>query len=470
MSNPSGTYRPPNSTYMGTRRSGRRTGRSIPPGSVQSDASRGEQIHSPKGPSSFRHRPRALQQWLRSMHYNVAVDGVIGDITRSAVDAWRHGIPGRKWTEHSATIDDPNRHNTPNNKSGHRQVYNEPLAHDAHRSGMLPPVRHQHGGTAMPRGSAGGMFPGIDPDMYTKALMDQEYGPILSELMREEKRTRAIGGNREAELKDMYAKLAGDYGTAATADAASRQKTIADIAGIAGGLQGGIAMDSEVAGDVAATGDIAADTARLIDMSESGYERDSANAARLGGLFATGQAHRDTKDAVDEILGKRRDVLAERGAKSVATKTELLKWMTETGLAAKGLGLDEAKFGLDVLNSNRQNRLTNAQIRASEAGITNDTVRAQAALINAQRQKGSGNYPRNFQRLNPAQRSKIGEAIIGSITGGEDQLATVRKINSAMRSFGYKPGKDRAAGRFAWNLYQNVTGKRGDPSWWGLGG
>lgn len=411
-------------------------------------------IHSPGG--SRLQNPRALQSWLRNMGYNLAVDGVIGPLTRSALNAHQHGIPGRKWTSHNAPIDDPNRHNSQNNRNNQRQVGGEQTS--GVTQGKLPPVHHSRGGIALDGGSAGKGSFGIDPDTYVAALMKQEYGPILGDLMRQEIKARTIGSNREAELKDMYAHLAGDYGKDAAANAASRKAEIAQIAGLAPGLQSGIAMDSSVAQDLGARGSIAADTARLMDMSASSTDAQLTNSARLGGIFSVDQAHRDTQSNVQDILDKRQSTLAERGAKSITTRQDLMKWITETSMAAQGLGLDTAKAQDSFLNS--------AVGRENTAANTNYlNARANAAG----KPKPGTHFPKKFINMSPAQRLQVGDSVLGGLKDETNPQDVVRKINAGLKQLGFHPYKNENWGRFAANLYQRYTGQKADPRWWGLG-
>lgn len=403
---------------------------------------------------------KGMQKFLRKRGYNLAVDGVMGPMTRNAASAFRHGIKANAWNSKYAQMDDAQRHNTPANENNQRVGGTQRAG--ANRQGKAMRVDSgKSGGVKMPEGSAGGaLFPGLDPDVYARSVVDAEFGPQLSELSREEGRTRTAGQNRIHEMADMYNALGSRADTYAAEDNAARQRAIEQISGLASGLGKGIALDPLVSADMAGHGDIASDTARLIDMSERGYSSGSRMALQKGGLFEGRQA-RDTLDAsLEEIYGKRRDLLAQRGAKRTATQADLMKWATETDMARQSLGLESLK--------------TFEGIRSSREGSKIDRLNAQANLTRAG--KTNKAFPSKFKNLSPAQRRQVGDAVLNTVGDIVDaqgnprsQDSIVRMINSSLRSYGYKPRGNKNVGLFALDLYRRITGKAGDSRWWGLG-
>lgn len=412
------------------------------PANVTSDANRG-------GPAPAREpTTKQIQDHLRSLGYKLASDNQMGPITRSAMAAVKNHIPAKVWNLHITH---------PTNANNQRQQSNEP----AGPARTVPAIRSgKTGAEVLGSASHGGtMFPGIDPNMYTKALMDAEYGPVLAELMRQERVTRSSGDNRVAEIQDMYGAQQNRMQGYEKDNQAARDVAIQRIGGLAGGLGAGIAMDPNVQGDVNARGNIAESTARLLDMTDRNTGTASIRNMGLGGIFAANQAREDTRTKLGDIFTKRSAAIAERGAKAVTTKQDMLKWMTETGMAAQKLGLDTQS--------------TMASLASAAAGIRNkdaSTNYFNKRAANVGKAKAGSTFPKLFKNMSAPQKKQVGDAVrnaVGDPTGKNTEQI-VRMINSTLRSYGYKPKMNRNWGNFAKNLYESITSQKADPGWWGL--
>ncbi len=340
------------------------------------------------------------------------------------------------------------------------------------------PVKVRSGATGQVRMGAR-RRPGRRPtseDEYLNALMEAEYGPALAELQRETERTRNVGENRALEIGDLYNRYVGDLGTSNAASAAEREKRLLQIQGLPAAFN--VGMDESVRKDLAGYSDISADTARTLATVEGDYDRRMAESARMGGVFTQGQIRRGTDADVEELSAKRRDLLAQRGAKRTSTSMELklanrefaLK-AAELSAAAEGMGLDSEKTRAEIAAMGASLGLDERKFGLEKAKTAADIAYTQAQTRKANKYKpggGATKFPRKFSKLTPVDREALGTTVLKRLGQVEDQATIVRIINNSLKSMGYNVYQNKKVGRYAQQLYATYTGRPGDPKWWGI--
>jgi hypothetical protein len=436
-------------------------------GGVQSDAASGYGPPPKKRPSTH-----DVQAYLRKLGYNIAVDGDMGPITRSAMAAHAHKIGAHAWNMRNAHIDDANQHNTPVNKNNQRDVATRPNRHMDRQPNVRPVnVRSGKTGHTVMKGGAG-KSEGMSATRYVDAMMDAQYGPILAELQRQETSQTNIGNNKMAEERDMYNNWSTDLAARAATGATDRAKNIQAIEA----PNFAVGMDPAVAAELAARSDISADTARTLSAGDAAFDQRMIEAAKAGGVFAASQANQDMQSKVKDIQAQRTDVLGQRGAARNVALQDKMQSDREYGLklqemiaGMQGMGLDTAKAEL--------------QLEAMRSGLVNDVLGRQKAmadikyrnkqtrLLGTNKGKGTQAFPRKFDKLRPDDRQKLSDIVLGHLNGvpNANTQTIVRIINNSLRSYGYKPRGNRTVGEFAASLYGAYTGRNPNRKWWGLG-
>jgi hypothetical protein len=451
---------------------------------------------------------KAQQDYLKRMGYEVMVDGRKGPNTITALDAFRKGkAPGQynRWWNQQVKVRDPHHDASPVNKNNQTVVGNEP---GKPRPAQLPPVRSGRGkgkgAVVLPAGRATNnpylKDDAIDPETYANALADAEYGPVLAELLRQEERTRNVGTNRTAEIRDMYGSYVSDTeGRFAEANK-ERERLAAATGGLSAAITGAVPLGEAGAAELATRGNIESEYARTVERGDSEYDRRLVAAAQGGGVFAAGQSQREMADALTEIGGKRTDVTAARGASLAKARQEAIQWNSQHAM-------ERAQMMAQIQDSKIKNSIAMAQLQAamqmqplesekamaeinriyadigrmnSDAGqipLQKELTKAQIAKTRRETalvgKSTDARMPRNFAALRPNDladlRAKVTEQL-GTLPQSAKYTQAVPLINNYLRSLGYKPKANKAVGRFAKAIAASWGASMGygpPENWWG---
>lgn len=420
----------------------------------------------------------ALQRFLRSKGYNLTVDGKLGPLTKSAILDWHRGVGRRNpqaWTRENVKIDDPHRSNSGASKNN--QI-NQPAdsSKTPYRKDDSQPAAGKRTTTNV--GTGGGLLSNnaINPKVLAQSMVDAKYGPILGEIMRQEKNLRTQGSVNLTDIENWYGQLDTNVAQrnkeAADFDAAN----LAAIEGVAPSAAGalGIAPGSEAATTVAAGSDIAADMQRTINQTQGDFASNLRNLFQAGGVAAkTNEQTRQTQ-ALDELFGQRRDILAAKGSDFQSAYADALQ--LNQGMQSEALKNRLAIFNAQMAAQLAPLQLQSAGLDVEGQGLANIYKQLQIDNLINPKPKPKTPVARNFVDLTPEERYQLA----GDITGGAEGMranldpnknnsaALVRFINNRLRMAGYKPGANRQVGRFAFDIAQGL-GINASPKWWGLG-
>jgi hypothetical protein len=411
---------------------------------------------------------RATQEFLKKQGYAIPVDGRMGPLTKSALSDWHKGKRFRNpqaWTAKLVKTHDPNRDNHGVNDNNQR---NQPARST---SNNLKPKNNRAGINPAGNFSSSGdgyLSNELNPDVFSSAMAEAEYGPILAELQREERRIREGGPQRVADIDRIYSDLQTRIGQRTAANRTTNERLQASTTGAAASLASALGLG---AADPSVLATLGASTG-----IERDYLRDVAAAdERLGADLgvAAGAEEAAQKVAVNaDIEEALRTISSERAKAQGARSSDTQKYRMQALELQEKLRSDRLKDKIALFNAELAASMAPVemkralqQLRAGNVGIQLDEARLDQ-MLNPPPPPPSR---RNFGQLAPDEKLTLQDSILTRVNALPQGAGVNRKvalINSMLRAAGYNPLRNNAAKQFAFDTAR-AAGINPSRRWWG---
>lgn len=406
------------------------------------------------------------------MGYAIPVDGKMGPLTRSAIRDWESGKGSRnpdKWSANLRRVSDPNTTNSGVNQNNQR---NQP-AHS--RSNNLKPVNNRPGVKPAGRNFGSGMDgllsnEDLDVDVLANAMVESEYGPILAEIQRQERRVRESGPERLNQIDRIYADLQGSIRSRNTANADISERLQRGTETAATSLAGALgleAADPSVLATVGANTSIERDFLRDISAADAQFGNNLLAGAASGQASAREAAMAEDRGLLEELTSQRAELTANRGNDLLKARMQALELQQnlKSSRLKDRLALFQAQMAAKMAPIEQQRALQ--QLLAGDLGLQMDQARLNN-LLNPPKKPPTEPIRRNFGQLAPDERLDLQNAILGAIQPGMKTQQTVRLINSRLRAAGYNPFLNNKVKQFAFDTAR-AAGLYPSRRWWGTG-
>jgi peptidoglycan hydrolase-like protein with peptidoglycan-binding domain len=400
------------------------------------------------------------QRWLRGKGYNIEVDGILGKQTRSAMRDWNMNDGKRnprQWTSRFAPYDDGRQGEESSVQGNNQRAFNSATGRNAkvsrddvqisatQKKGKKPAkVTSRVGGgrsdyisDAVPDDGESFLDRNvIDPETYANAMTEMQYGPIVAQIERQQRKTEAQNAHNIDQLGKWFSTLGEN-----TAKFTTGGSMLPNFFGSIAGLQ-------QVQGQEQMTMEAGRGRERLTELADA--LADTTREKSFASVKNRGDAEMLAQDQRKGNVDMWSNIAQTKAGIWDMMDKSKLAW-GQYGLAASMAPLEQAGALEDIRGSQSQRRLIEAQIMGllnpeadpTAANQARDDRRADRSLnaqLRADRRRQAALDREDFNKM----ASGIAQTI--RVPGGRWRLPlkqTVSRLNENMLGYGVDPKSAR---------------------------